>query len=174
MPPMPQSFSIQRIVQFCETDMAGIMHFANYFRMMEEVEHAFFRSRGLSMSMEFKGETIGWPRVKAACEYFGPVRFEDQLDLKLSVLRVGEKSFAYEVEFFHGEIRIAHGTATSVCCSVRDGKMKSISIPPEMPKSFPIKGTESKKEKPETGVPFRSFLFTSVVYIATVTVLISV
>lgn len=144
---MPPTFSIQRTVQFCETDMAAIMHFANYFRMMEEVEHAFFRSRGLSMSMEFKGETIGWPRVKAACEYFGPVRFEDQLDLRLTVLRLGEKSFTYEVEFFKGETRIALGTATSVCCSVSDGKMKSIAIPPEMREKLSEEGEGEVKSK---------------------------
>ncbi len=104
---MSQSFSIQRTVQFCETDMAGIMHFANYFRMMEEVEHAFFRSRGLSIAMEIEGEMIGWPRVKAGCEYFGPVRFEDQLELKLSIVRLGEKSFSYEVEFLNGPTRVS-------------------------------------------------------------------
>ena len=47
---MPTEFSIPRRVQFSETDMAGIAHFSNFFRMMEEVEHAFFRSVGLSVS----------------------------------------------------------------------------------------------------------------------------
>ena len=42
---MPTEFTIKRRVQFSETDMAGIMHFANYFRLMEEVEHAFLRLR---------------------------------------------------------------------------------------------------------------------------------
>ena len=35
---MPSEFSILRRVQFSETDMAGIMHFANFFRLMEEVD----------------------------------------------------------------------------------------------------------------------------------------
>src|SRR3954470_5086228 len=74
-PPMPTTFTITRPVQFAETDMAGSVHFANYFRMMEEVEHAFFRSIGLSVSMQHDGMHIGWPRVSAACEYFGPIRF---------------------------------------------------------------------------------------------------
>ncbi len=129
---MSDTFSISRSVQFSETDMAGIMHFANYFRMMEEVEHAYFRSLGLSIAMECQGEHIGWPRVKTACEYFGPVRFEDQLELRLTVLRVGEKSFTYEVEFLHAGTRVALGTTTSVCCALADGEMKSIPIPAEI------------------------------------------
>ena len=47
---MLPEFSLTRRVQFSETDMAGIMHFSNFFKMMEEVEHAFFRSVGLSVS----------------------------------------------------------------------------------------------------------------------------
>ena len=35
-------YRLTRRVQFYETDMAGIVHFSNYFRMMEEVEHHFF------------------------------------------------------------------------------------------------------------------------------------
>ena len=32
-----------------DTDMAGIVHFSNFFRYMERVEHAFFRSLGFSI-----------------------------------------------------------------------------------------------------------------------------
>jgi YbgC/YbaW family acyl-CoA thioester hydrolase len=140
---MSTTFSIKRTVQFSETDMAGIVHFANFFRMMEEVEHAYFRSLGLSVCMEYQGEHIGWPRVATNCEYLGPVRFEDHLELRFTVLRVGEKSFSYEVEFLLGEKRMALGTTTSVCCSVAGGKMKSIPIPAEMREKLSAsRGTE--------------------------------
>ncbi len=127
---MPTDYSITRRVQFSETDMAGIVHFSNYFRMMEEVEHAFFRSVGLSVSMQHDGLHVGWPRVSAGCEYFGPVRFEDEVVLTLRVVKVGEKSFSYEVDFSVGGRRMALGKTTSVCCAIEPGgKMKSISIP---------------------------------------------
>jgi YbgC/YbaW family acyl-CoA thioester hydrolase len=118
-------------VQFSETDMAGIMHFSGFFRMMEEVEHAFFRSVGLSVSMQHDEVHVGWPRVSAACEYFGPVRFEDELELRLRVTRVGDKSFNYEVDFLLGDRRVALGKITSVCCALdpQGGSMRSISIP---------------------------------------------
>jgi YbgC/YbaW family acyl-CoA thioester hydrolase len=128
---MPLTFSITRRIAFAETDMAGIVHFSNFFRMMEDVEHAFFRSHGLSVCMEFEGKQIGWPRVSAKCDYIGPVRFEDELELRLRVGRIGDKSFTYEVEFFCKDRKVAVGSATSVCCEVMgDGKMTSILIPP--------------------------------------------
>ena len=127
---MPTEFSTTHRVQFSETDLAGIVHFSNFFKMMEEVEHAFFRSMGLSVSMQHEGLHVGWPRVSSACEFFGPVKFEDELELRLRVTRVGDKSFSYEVDFIVGERRVALGKTTSVCCSIDDGSMRSITIPP--------------------------------------------
>jgi acyl-CoA thioesterase FadM len=46
----------------------------------------------------------------------------------MKVVRVGDKSFTYEVEFLVNGKRVALGKTTSVCCEV--GKeMKSITIP---------------------------------------------
>jgi len=105
------------------------MHFSNYFRLMEEVEHAYFRSIGMSVVMQHDGMHIGWPRVAANCEYFGPLRFEDEVTLKLRVARLGEKSFNYEVDFLLNGRRIALGKISSVCCIIGDEGMQSIPIP---------------------------------------------
>ena len=127
---MLPTFTTERRVQFAETDMAGIAHFANFFRWMEEAEHAFFRSAGLSVSMRHEGHHIGWPRVAVSCEFSGPVRFEDKVELTLRVTKVGEKSFNYDVEFSLAGRRVALGKSTSVCCVLaNDGKMRSVAIP---------------------------------------------
>ena len=39
----------ERTVEFSETDMAGIVHYSNFFRYMESAEHAFFRALGFSV-----------------------------------------------------------------------------------------------------------------------------
>src|SRR3954454_11731606 len=99
---MPTEFTTRHLVQFSETDMAGVVHFSNYFRWMEEVEHAFFRSVGLSVhpaATDPAAASISWPRVSAACEYLAPARFEDDVTLTLTVSRLGEKSLSYEVDF---------------------------------------------------------------------------
>jgi YbgC/YbaW family acyl-CoA thioester hydrolase len=130
---MATEFSISRRVQFAETDMAGVVHFANYFRWMEEVEHAFFRSVGLSVVMHHQDREIGWPRVAVECEYYGPLRFEDELELRLRVMKVGEKSFTYEVDFKKADQQVALGKVTSVCCAVQpQSGFTAIAIPPEI------------------------------------------
>jgi YbgC/YbaW family acyl-CoA thioester hydrolase len=127
---MSAEFTYTRRVQFAETDMAGIAHFANFFRWMEEAEHAMFRSVGLSVQMQHDDVEISWPRVSVGCEFVRPVRFEDELSLRLRIVRLGEKSLNLEVEFTKGSERIALGKSTSVCCEVGNGTMRSIPIPP--------------------------------------------
>ena len=126
---MPNQFKTTRIVQFADTDMAGILHFANYYRIMEEVEHSFWRSVGHSVMTEHDGVEIGWPRVKTGCEYSAPAHFEDQLDLVLTVTEVTTKSVSYEIEFRRGEQRLAVGRTTAACCTFKNGKMKAVPIP---------------------------------------------
>lgn len=128
---MAQPFTIRRRVQFHETDMAGVMYFANYFRLMEEVEQEFYRSLGLSVCMENGGRRLGFPRVNVACEYFEPARFDDVLDLEFRLIRLGTKSIAYEVTFMRDGRRLARGSLTSVCCvESAPGEFESIAIPP--------------------------------------------
>jgi YbgC/YbaW family acyl-CoA thioester hydrolase len=126
---MPVSFSITHGVEFCETDMAGIVHFSNYFRWMEEVEHAFFRSLGLSVMVQDGVTNMSWPRVAASCEYLGPACFEDVVTLNLRVARVGATSFTYEIDFIVAGKPIAKGKLTSVCCQVTPTGFTPINIP---------------------------------------------
>ena len=69
--------SIQRRVEFYETDMAGIVHFSNFFRFMEACEHAFLRSLDHELHGMLDGLETGWPRVNATCDYRAPARFGD-------------------------------------------------------------------------------------------------
>ena len=43
---MTEPFRTRRRVEFADTDMAGIAHFANFFRWMEAAEVDYLASRG--------------------------------------------------------------------------------------------------------------------------------
>lgn len=129
---MADEFVLRRRVQFAETDLAGVLHFANYFRFMEEVEHAFWRAAGERVITEQDGCRISWPRVSTRCEYFAPVHFEDELDLALRVAEVGDRSVTFEIEFRREGRRVASGQIKAVCCATSDGAFQ----PAPMPKSL--------------------------------------
>jgi acyl-CoA thioester hydrolase len=127
-------FTYHRRVQFAETDMAGIVHFSNYYRYMEEAEHAYLRSIGLSVMMTLPdGTVIGWPRVRSACNYLAPARYQDEIEIRLNVTRKGVKSLTLEFDFWRGDIQLARGSLKTVCCIVAHNEpLKSIPMPPDI------------------------------------------
>ena len=123
--------------------MAGIIHFASYYRYMEEAEHQFFRSLGLSVIQKRDdGTVLGWPRVSASCTFEAPARFEDVLEIRVTVERKGVKSLTMIYEFFQtataAEKRIARGRMKIACCICRsDRTLESIPIPAEIDRLLP-------------------------------------
>jgi acyl-CoA thioester hydrolase len=130
---MPYEFKLIRRVEFAETDMAGIVHFSNFFRMMEAAEHAFFRSMGFTIHGHENGATTGWPRVSATCDYLRPLRFDDEVEIHLLVAEVRNRSIRYQFTFRHpgSAAEIARGSVAAVCATVdKDtGKLTPVPIP---------------------------------------------
>ena len=131
--PMPYEFKLTRLVEFAETDMAGIVHFSNFFRMMESTEHAFFRSLGFTIHGPESDATIGWPRVSAACDYRAPLRFEEEVEIHLLVAEVRSRSIRYQFIFrkIGDGIEVARGSVAAVCATVdkATGKLVPLLIP---------------------------------------------
>ena len=130
---MPYEFKLTRRVEFAETDMAGIVHFSNFFRMMEATEHAFFRSLGNSIHGHENGATTGWPRVSAACDFSRPLRFEEEVEIHLLVAEVRNRSIRYQFIFRQPDsgLEIARGSMAAVCATVdkHTGKLAPVPIP---------------------------------------------
>lgn len=129
-PPATQ-FVHHRRVAFSDTDMAGIMHFANYYRYMEETEHAYFRSLGLGiMHTREDGVVVGWPRVSCQCSYEAPAMYDDVLEIHLDVERIGVRSLTFQLEFYKQGKRIAKGRMKTACClCYADHSLESVDIP---------------------------------------------
>ncbi|HTU27600.1 MAG TPA: thioesterase family protein [Pirellulales bacterium] len=130
---MSKSFRTSHLVEFRETDAAGIAHFSNFFAWMEAAEHELLRSVGLSVVTTDATGTITWPRVAARCDYQGPVRFEETVDIEVRVPRTGLKSVTYDFQFSGPRGAVATGEITAVCCRIAaDGSFRSILIPDDM------------------------------------------
>lgn len=119
-------------VRFRDTDAAGIMHFSAFMTYMEDAEHAFLRSLGLSVCMPKGDWSLSWPRVSVKCDYQGSLRFEQAFEVHVSVKRLGGKSVTYGFQFVAAHQPVAHGEITAVCCRIEKGQApKSIAIPDE-------------------------------------------
>ena len=112
------TFRVSRVVEFCDTDMAGIVHFANFFRFMEAAEHAYLRACGLSDVTTWRGQKITFPRVSVSCDYVRQARFEEELTTEVRVDRIGRTSITYRFTVFRAEEELARGHITAVLCRV--------------------------------------------------------
>ena len=134
---MVYEFKARRRVEFSDTDMAGIMHFSNFFRFMETAEHGFFRSLGFSIVDRERQPRVGWPRVHASCDYHKPLRFEDEVEIHLLVVEKRSKALTYQIRFCKlggaAPEEVARARLTVVCVShAANGTMRAMAIPDDI------------------------------------------
>ena len=106
---------------------------------MEQAEHAMLRSIGLGVFCEVDGQNISWPRVNAECNYRNAIKFEELIDVHVTVTNIGTKSLTYGFKFFRDQTPVADGSITVVCCLFEHG---------QRPESVPIPAGFIEKVKP--------------------------
>lgn len=83
-------------VHWVDTDIAGVMHFSNFFRYFEACEEEFYRSISLPLTMIRDRYGVMMPRVEAHCEYKAACRFDDVIEVTMKVRKVAEKTITYD------------------------------------------------------------------------------
>lgn len=135
-------FLYRRRVEFADTDVAGIMHFANFFRFMEVTEHAFLRSLGLSVfpgndDVKNGAPDVGWPRIHVSADYKLPLQFEEEVEIELLIKEIGKQKIEYLFRFWKdpdsaaGRVIAATGRFVVICVKfdAETRAMKAVSIP---------------------------------------------
>lgn len=123
------SFSHPNRVHMYDTDMAGILYFANQFRFFEETWEAFMLHHGYSLTDLFSDAfPVRVVVVHVEADYHMPVVGGDELAVHLTVSNIGESSFSNSFEVF----RIGDD------CKVGSGKMVHVCLDPKTTKPMPI------------------------------------
>jgi YbgC/YbaW family acyl-CoA thioester hydrolase len=145
---MAFEYHYRRLVHWQDTDAAGIIHFTNYFRYMEEAETLFHRSMELAAFDAWRTEGIDWPRVSVSCDFLKPVTFGDELDVHLWVAKKGRSSIGYEFSFKHKGGEVARGRLTMVFVKKdAEGRMGSVPIPAALDKRLEVAPFAKQGEK---------------------------
>jgi acyl-CoA thioester hydrolase len=97
-------------VRFCDTDLMGIVHHANYLEYFEVGRVEWLRRRGVSYS-SWAERGLHLPVIETRIRYRAPAKFDDELDVETSLgeLRIASLRFDYRVT------RPADPTPTLVC-----------------------------------------------------------
>ena len=148
---LPDWFRCRRLVEFRDTDAAGIAHFSAFFFWMESAEHAFLRNLGLHvvdhspedadalreklsavLPEEISGPLeVSWPRVSVSADYCAAVRFGEEVEVAIGVVDLGNSSVSYAFRFESQGLLVATGKVVVVRCLMRRGqKPLPVRIPP--------------------------------------------
>ena len=93
------AFIHKRRIAFHETDAAGVVYFANYFRLAEEAETHALASLGSIVTRD----GYLYPRVHAEADYLAPLRFFDEVSVHARIIRIGSSSVHWKFDIFNGE-----------------------------------------------------------------------
>lgn len=125
-------------VIFGDTDMMGVVYYANYLRYFESARAAYWRGLGKSYQ-DLVDWDVALPVVEAHVGYKRPARYEDLLvvETRVSELRGASMRFAYVVR--RGDELIADGETRHAVIG-GDGRPKALpgalrdAIPPIAPR----------------------------------------
>ena len=130
-PPLAQ-FSYPREVRMVDTDTTGFAHFSSYFRMMEEAEYGFLRSRGLCVVLKDERGTMGFPRISCEIDIARPLTLGERVDVNVSLVTADGKRVVYlfEIVDASGEVAVT-GKFLAALCRFPDGEVPyAILFPP--------------------------------------------
>ncbi len=89
-------------VRFADVDHAGIVYYPRYFHMFHVAFEELWRERlgARAYVAMLDHERIGFPAVRAECDYRAPLRFGDTAVIAVSVAKLGGKSIHFRYDVF--------------------------------------------------------------------------
>ena len=97
-----------------DTDMAGIVYYANYLRYIERARSAWVREIGVDQNaMRAAGIVFVVSRVEA--DYIAPARFEDELMVETSIDKLTRVRMVFRQRVLRGQQVLFDSLVTAVC-----------------------------------------------------------
>ena len=93
----PATHSVRLRARFAETDAMRIVHHTEYFVWFEVARTELLRSVGLPYT-EIQKRGFNTPLVEAFASYKAPVRYDDEVEVKIRVGKIGRSSIRLEYE----------------------------------------------------------------------------
>ena len=96
------TFTYATPVRFADVDHAGIVYYPRYFHLFHVAFEELWRARlGPRAYVELLDrDRVGFPAVRAECEFKAPLAFGDTAEIELGVARLGGKSITFRYRVF--------------------------------------------------------------------------
>jgi acyl-CoA thioester hydrolase len=89
-------FAHRQRVRFGETDLQGVVYYANYLLFAEIGRIAYLRELGIVYSRDMLAHGVDFTIGEARVRYQAPLRFDDEYDIKVRVGEIRHSSWTFE------------------------------------------------------------------------------
>ena len=110
-----------------DTDAGGVVYYANYLKFMERARSEWLRSFGFEQDVLRDETGVVFVVRRVEIDYLAPARFNDQLDVAVSLHEAGRASFVVRQELLRDSSCLAKAVVTLAC--VDAAQFKPVKIP---------------------------------------------
>ncbi len=128
-------FSYALPVRFADVDHAGIVYYPRFFHYFHVAFEELWRARigPQAYSDIIDRDRIGFPAVRAECDFKAPLKFGDTAEIEVTIPRLGAKSITFRYRIFRAAVapstRVLCAEGQVVCAVVDLARFVSVAIP---------------------------------------------
>lgn len=128
------SFTFTTPVRFADVDHAGIVYYPRFFHLFHVAFEELWRERmGARAYAELLDrDRVGFPAVRAECEFVAPLRFGDVAETEVTIARLGAKSITFRYKIYRAadeRPRTLCAAGQVVCAVVDLARFAAIAVP---------------------------------------------
>ncbi len=128
-------------VYYEDTDLAGIVYYANYLKFIERARTEFVRELGVDQNRLYVERDTVFAVRRIEAEYLAPARFDDVIRVETSPHAVfgarivlGQEILRRETVLFRSTVTLASLTGTGRPTRIPDDLRKALEVEPDMPR----------------------------------------
>ena len=110
---MGHSFAVR--VYYEDTDLAGIVYYANYLKFIERARTEWVRALGVDQGRLRSQAGIVFAVRRVEADYLRPARFDDELRVQTTLLAMTGARIVLEQDIFRASDKLFAATVTLVC-----------------------------------------------------------
>lgn len=120
-------YTLHTFVRLHDTDAAGILFFANQFKLAHDAYESFMDASGNRFSKILNDGEVLYPIVHAEADYNAMLEAGDRLTIRLTPENIGKTSFTLSYKFVDaGENIVGTAQTVHVCVDRRSGEKKDL------------------------------------------------
>ena len=125
------AFTVTREIRFSDSDPAGIVFYAEFFRMFNDLfEDWLVKRLGIDFAHQFQIEQRMFPLVHVEVDFKEARSMCQKMDMSLILTRLGRSSIGYDIVCHDNGLEILH--ASFVTCVASKKTMETIEIPADI------------------------------------------